>query len=193
MPSIYLVMDMENDLIHPDGPNGKTTYAEQVRGRNIIANTKAAIAKARAAGLPVGYVRVGFSPDYRECPPNSPVFGGAKKNGLFKLGTWGTEIHQEIAPQPQDFMITKHRVSPYYATPLEAILRAKGITRIYCSGVSTNGVVQAAVREGHDRDYEMIVLEDCCCALTKEEHEYAVANFRRYCSGLTTAGEVSFS
>ena len=88
-------------------------------------------AKARAAGVKIAYVRVGFSPDYRECPPNSPVFGGAKKNGLFKLGAWGTEIHPEIAPQPQDFMITKHRVSPYYATPLEAILRAKGIAEIF--------------------------------------------------------------
>jgi nicotinamidase-related amidase len=192
MASIYLVMDMENDLIHPDGPNGKTTYAEQVKARQIIPNTQSAIAKARAAGLPIGYVRVGFSPDYRECPPNSPVFSGARKNGLFKLGEWGTEIHADIAPQSGDHLITKHRVSPFYATSLEAILRARGITRIYCSGVSTNGVVHAAVREGHDRDYEMIVLEDCCCALTLEEHEHALASFKRYCSVLTISRDVKF-
>ena len=53
--------------------------------------------------------------------------------------------------------------------------------RIYCSGISTNAVVQAAVREGHDRDYEMVLLEDCCCALSAEEHESAIKLLQRFC------------
>ena len=193
MPSILLVMDMENDLVHVDGPNGKTAYAQQVKDRQVLPNARRAIERARAAGLPIGYVRVGFSADYRECPPASPVFSGARKNGLFQLGTWGTEIHPDLAPRPEDFLITKHRVSPFYATTLEAILRAHAITRLYCCGVSTNGVVHAAVREGHDRDYEMVVLEDCCCAMTADEHAASVASFRRFCTALTNAAEVTFT
>lgn len=189
--SIYLVLDMENDLVHADGPNGKAGYSEQVQGRGIVEKTRRAIDKARAAGLPIGFVRVGFSPDYRECPPNSPIFSGARKNGIFKLGEWGTETHPDLDQQPTDFDIIKHRVSPFYSTNLEAILRANGITRIYCSGISTNAVVQAMVREGHDRDYEMIVLEDCCAGLTKEEHEYAVAGLQRFCR-MTNSEEVVF-
>jgi nicotinamidase-related amidase len=187
MPSIYLVLDMENDLVHEEGPNARGPYGEQARGRGIVPRTGEALHKARAAGVKVGYVRVGFSPDYRECPPNSPIFSAARKNGLFKLGTWGTEIHPAIAPQPEDFQVVKHRVSPFYSTPLEAILRANGITRIYCSGISTNAVVQATVREGHDRDYEMVVLEDCCCALSEEEHQNAIAGLRRFCTIVTSA------
>jgi nicotinamidase-related amidase len=148
-----------------------------------------AIDKARAAGLRIGFVRVGFSPDYRECPPNSPIFSGARKNGVFKLGEWGTQVHPDLAQQPGDFDIVKHRVSPFYATTLEAILRAHGIRRIYCSGISTNAVVQAMVREGHDRDYEMVVLEDCCCALSAEEHQMAIATLKRFCR-LTSSEEV---
>ena len=189
--SIYLVLDMENDLVHADGPNGKAAYGEQVRTRGIIGKTRAAIDKARAAGLRVGFVRVGFSPDYRECPPNSPIFSGARKNGVFKLGEWGTQVHPDLGQQPGDFDIVKHRVSPFYATALEAILRANGIRRIYCSGISTTAVVQALVREGHDRDYEMVVLEDCCCALSAEEHDMAVTTFKRFCK-LTTSEQVQF-
>lgn len=189
--SIYLVLDMENDLIHADGPNGKAAYGEQVRGRNIIENTRRAIDKARAAGVPVGFVRVGFSSDYRECPPNSPIFSGARKNGIFKLGTWGTEVHPDLGQQPGDLDIVKHRVSPFYSTTLEASLRAKGIQRIYCSGISTNAVVQAVVREGHDRDYEIVVLEDGCCALSAEEHAQAVQGFKRFCT-LSSSTEVVF-
>lgn len=189
--SIYLVLDMENDLVHPDGPNGKGPYGQQVQSRQIIARTRTAIAKARVAGVAIGYVRVGFSPDYRECPPDSPIFSLARKNGLFKLGTWGTEIHPDIAPEAGDFQIVKYRVSPFYGTSLEPILRANGITRIYCSGVSTNAVVQAAVREGHDRDYAMVVLEDCCCALSEEEHNLAIASLKRFCT-ITTSADIAF-
>lgn len=190
--AIYLVLDMMNDLVHADGPNGKAAYGEQVRSRAIIGKTRTAIDKARAAGLRVGFVRVGFSPDYRECPPNSPIFSGARKNGIFKLGGWGTETHPELGQRPEDFDIVKHRVSPFYATSLEAILRAQGIRRIYCSGISTNAVVQATVRDGHDRDYDVVVLEDCCCALSAEEHESAMANLKRFCT-ITTSGEVAFT
>lgn len=191
MSSIYLVLDMENDLVHESGPNATGPYGQQVKSRQIIARTRDALGKARAAGIRVGYVRVGFSPDYRECPPTSPIFSGVKKNGLLKLGTWGTEIHPAIAPTPEDVQVIKHRVSPFYSTNLEAILRANDISRIYCSGISTNAVVQSTVREGHDRDYEMIVIEDCCCALSEDEHMSSIANLKRFCL-ITTSTEVRF-
>ena len=70
---LYLVLDMINDIVHDDGPNGKGPMGEQLRQRGVIGRTKAAIAKARAGGMRIGYVRVGFSPDYKECPANSPV------------------------------------------------------------------------------------------------------------------------
>ncbi|WP_156373141.1 cysteine hydrolase [Pseudorhodoferax sp. Leaf267] len=184
--SIYLVLDMENDLVHADGVNYKAAYAEQVESRRIVPNTRVAIDKARAANVRVGFVRVGFSPDYRECPPNSPIFSGARTRGVFQLGTWGTETHPSLGQRPEDLDIVKHRVSPFYATSLEAILRAQDIRRIYCSGVSTNAVVQAMVREGHDRDYEIVVLEDCCCAPTAEEHANAIGGLKRFCQ-LTTS------
>ncbi|MEI6026489.1 MAG: isochorismatase family cysteine hydrolase [Betaproteobacteria bacterium] len=178
--TLYLVLDMINDLVHPQGPNGNSPYGVQCRERQIVQKTAVAVLKARAAGVPLGFVRIGFSPDYRECPRQSPIFGGARKAGLFKLGTWGCEVHPDIAPAPNDFDIVKHRVSPFYSTSLEAVLRAQGTRRVVCSGISTNAVVQATVREGHDRDYEMVVLEDACCAMSAEEHESAVKTMGRF-------------
>jgi nicotinamidase-related amidase len=189
--SIYLVLDMLNDLVHPDGPNGKAPYGEQSRARHIVDNTRRALEKARAAGLRVGFVRVGFSQDYRECPVNSPIFSAARKNGIFKLGTWGTQTHPDLGQQPGDLDIVKHRVSPFHGTQLDLLLRTHNIRRIYCSGISTNAVVQAAVREGHDHDYEMIVLEDGCCGLSAEEHAGAIKSLQRFCK-MTTSAEVAF-
>lgn len=184
--SILLVMDMMNDLIHPDGAAGKA-YGVTCAARNVYENTKLAIARAREAGMRVGYVRVGFSPDYRECPPNSPIFSKARDNGMFKLGTWGTEVYSEFAPQEGDADIIKHRVSPFYGTSLAPLLSANGIKRLVLSGVSTNGVVSAAVREGHDRDFECVLLEDCCAGATDEEHDFALAGLRRYATVTSAA------
>jgi nicotinamidase-related amidase len=189
--SIFLVLDMINDLVHEDGPNGKKGYGPILAKRNTIANTAEALRRARAAGVPVGYVRVGFSPDYRECPPTSPLFQGVKKAGLFKLGTWGTEVHPALAPQPGDFDIVKHRVSPFYATELKTILGALGARRLVICGVSTSGAVLSAAKEGHDRDYEMVVLEDCCCALTEAQHQAVIDQMQRI-AAITTSTEVAW-
>lgn len=192
MKSIYLVLDMQNDLVHIDGPNGKSPMGEQVRARQVVEKTAGVIAKARAAGVAVGFVRVGFSPEYQECPKASPVFGGAPKAGLFKLGGWGTEIHPALEQRPGDVQVTKHRVSPFYSTTLEAQLRAGGYGRIYCSGVSTQAVVQATVRDGHDRDYEMVVIEDASCAHSEEEHRNSMGSIARFCKVVSSA-DVDFS
>jgi nicotinamidase-related amidase len=189
--ALYLVCDMINDLVHEEGPNGKTGFGPELARRNTVARTAEALAKARAAGVKVGYVRVGFSADYRECPPSSPVFSKARDNGLFKLGTSGTEVHPDIKPMPGDYDIVKHRVSPFYATNLEAILRGQGITRIYFGGVSSVAVVQATARDGHDRDYEMVLLEDCCASFTAEEHANSMAMLGRF-ARITTSAEVQF-
>ena len=189
--TLFLVMDMMNDLVAEDGFNAKT-YGVQVKERNVLANTAKAIAAARAAGAQVGYVRVGFSPDYREAPQSSPIFSGARKNGIFQLGTPGTEVHPAIAPEYQDFDIIKHRVSPFYATSLEAILRAQGIERVVLCGVSTNGVVHSGAREAHDRDYEVVILEDCCAGVTLDEHTHAIACLGRF-GTITTTAEFDFA
>jgi len=189
--TLFLVMDMMNDLVAEDGFNAKT-YGVQVKERDVLANTARAIAAARQAGARLGFVRVGFSPDYREAPAASPIFSGARNNGIFKLGTKGTEVHPALAPAPGDFDIVKHRVSPFYATSLEAILRAQGIERIVMCGVSTNGVVHSGAREAHDRDYEVVILEDCCAGVTPDEHTHAIACLGRYAT-ITTTDQFDFT
>ena len=190
--AMFLVCDMINDLVHEDGPNGKKGYGPELARRKTIANTAEALRKARAAGIKIGYVRVGFSPDYRECPPNSRIFQGAKKAGMFKLGTWGTEVHPALAPQPGDFDIVKHRVSPFYASSLEAILRANQIQRLYISGVSTSGAVLSGAKDGHDRDYDVFVLDDCCCALSEAQHQAVIDQMKRMTT-ILTAKQVTFA
>ncbi len=109
-----------------------------------------------------------------------------------KLGGWGTEVHPELAPEPGDFDTVKHRVSPFYGTNLEPVLRAHGIQRLFMTGVSPGGVVLSTAKDGHDRDCDVCVIEDCCCAASEEEHRVLIENMIRYAT-ITTSRDVDFA
>lgn len=187
MKSAYLVLDMQNDLVHPDGPNGKSPLGAEAHRRDVVAKTARAIAAARKAGMLVGFVRVGFSEDYRECPESSPLFSMVRQYGILKLGTWGAELHPALPVEPRDLQVVKHRVSPFYATPLEMLLRTTGVGHVVCSGVSTQAVVQACTRDAHDRDFHVTVLEDCCSAPSEEEHRVSIASIGMFAT-IATSG-----
>jgi nicotinamidase-related amidase len=60
------------------------------------------------------------------------------------------------------------------------------------SGVSTNYVMQSAVREAHDRGYEVVILEDACSALSEEEHQWAIKGLSRMAQ-VTTSDTFTFA
>ena len=189
----YLAMDLVNDLIHGSGPNGGGLGAEAAR-RNVVANTQAALEKARAANALVIFVRVGFNSaaSYADCSKVSPLFSAIANYGLLKLNSWGTELHEGLSRRDGELDIVKHRISPFYATHLEAVLRANAVEQLVLSGVSTNYVVSSAARDAHDRDYQVTILEDCCSAESEAEHRHAIKSVRSLCRSVTTVGAFNF-
>ena len=58
--------------------------------------------------------------------------------------------------------------------------------------LTTQAVVQATVRDGHDRDFEMVVIEDASCAHSDEEHKNSMGSIARFCK-VVTVDTVDFS
>ncbi len=168
MQNALVVIDYINDLVHPDGK--RRMYARQVSENHVLTHTNTAISSARKTSTPVIFVKVGFSPDYRDLPTNSPFFSSLAEAGALRLGRWGTEFHEDLDVQPDDLIVVKPRINPFYSTRLEAILRASKVTDIYFSGVGTTWAVQSAVRTAHDMDYNVFVISDACAAASEEEH-----------------------
>lgn len=185
MTTAFLALDLINDIVDP---NGKIAGSSgQVAARGVIANAAAALQVARRRGwLPI-LVKVGFAPGYVAQPKASPIFGRAHELGALALDGWGTQFHPVLGAQPTDTVLVKPRVSAFYGTALEPVLRANAVARLVVCGVSTTWAVQSTVREGHDRDYEMVVVEDACAAATAEEHEASIAALRRIARTVTSA------
>jgi len=112
-------------------------------------------------------------------PKTSPLFGGAHESGALAIGTPGTAFHPDIRADCADLVVIKPRVSAFYGTDLEAALRVRRVERVVLGGVSTAWAVQAAARDAHDRDYQVVVVEDLCSAATEAEHEASLEVLRR--------------
>ena len=168
-----LVMDCQNDIVDEKGKmaamnNG--AMARLIKEHNVL-GTIARLAEAgRRAGVPIIHVRHAYRSDYADAPQNTPILAGMKQNEILKDGTWGAEIHAEIKAQPKDIVITKTRVSAFYASPLEAILSAQGITHLVLTGIATDGVVEGTARDGVDRGYYVTIPDDCSATFSEEAH-----------------------
>jgi nicotinamidase-related amidase len=85
----------------------------------------------------------------------------------------GAAIHPSLAPQPDDIIVTKHRVGAFTGTDLDMILRAQDIDTLILFGIYTSGVVLSTLRHlrlAADADYRIIVLKDCCADPDAEVH-----------------------
>lgn len=88
--------------------------------------------------------------------------GLIKLKGGFLYGTPEVEIPKTVAPQEDDLLIYKNRISSFVGTDLEIVLRGQGVRNIVLTGIATSGVVLSTLRQAVDMDYAVTVLEDLC-------------------------------
>ena len=194
MKDAVFVLDMMNEIVRADGAWAKLGYGygPESERRDVVRKTARVVQHARSNNIPVIYVTVGYTSGYPEWPTGSPVFTDVgREAGLLQIGTWNQAIHDDLAPLPSERLVTKRRVSPFFATDLELLLRTQKIERLVLCGVATDHVVIATARDGHDRDFRIVVLEDCCAAASMDRHEAALVVLNGVAE--ITSSEVHFS
>ena len=179
--TLFLVMDMMNDLVAEDGFNAQT-YGVQVKQRDVLANTADGDRRgARRRACRIGYVRVGFSPDYREAPANSPIFSGRAQERHLParhLGHRGPPGARAAGGR------LRHRQAPGQPV-LRHLARADPARQRASSGSScaasrpTASSIPARARR-MTATTRCVILEDCCAGVTPDEHMHAIACLGRY-------------
>jgi len=164
--SALLLQDLQNELIKGNRP------VVPLSGAALIANCQKLLTKARAVGMPIIYVRVARRPDLKDAP-RPPLGTPPGTSGAPSLieGSEGATIVAELAPRPEDVIVTKHTTSPFHTTDLGVYLRRFGISTLLLTGYSTTGVVEGSLRDARDQDYDCVVVRDCCAAATVQEHD----------------------
>jgi biuret amidohydrolase len=79
---------------------------------------------------------------------------------ILVLGEDGNQIIPELAPIDKEIVITKPGKGAFYNTNLHEVLQAREISHLIISGITTEVCVQSTIREGNDRGYECLLVED---------------------------------
>lgn len=137
----------------------------------VVATAAGVLERARAAGLPVVFIRVAFRPGHPEVSDRNQMFSAIKKAGRMQLTDPASEIDARLAPLDTEFVVVKHRVGSFYGTELQPILDAHDIDTLVLLGVATGGVVLSTVRYAADRDYRLVVVRDGCGDADPQIHE----------------------
>jgi len=134
---------------------------------------------ARAAGMTIIHVKVGFRPGLPEISSRNALFGAIKSSEqhqqLFREPL--AAIPAAVAPLENEIVITKHRISAFSGTDLAMILRANDIDTLVLYGISTSGVVLSTLLEAFDADYRVAVISDCCADLDSQLHDCLIQRF----------------
>ncbi|MGW4590511.1 isochorismatase family cysteine hydrolase [Amycolatopsis thermoflava] len=178
MSTALLVVDVQNGFCHPDGSLPR--LGRELDGAAAaVANTAAAVARAREAGVPVVFTRHVYRPGrVDEGPRLAELSGGlAELHGL-EVGTWDADVVDELGCTAADLVVDKARFDAFLWTSLDPLLHGLGVTGLVVCGVVTNICVESTVRAAFMRDYRVTLLEDCCAAMTRRQHEIGVEIMR---------------
>ena len=159
---------------------------------DLVTRAAGVLKKARDRGLSVFHVQVGFRPGLPEISPRNLLFSSIKNSVQHQqiFQGPGGAIHPAVAPQGEDIVITKHRISAFAGTDLDMILRAQEIETLILFGIATSGVVLATLLHAVDADYRLIVVKDCCADADPEVHRSLIEKVFPRLARVVTAGEL---
>jgi nicotinamidase-related amidase len=155
----FLVMDVLNRNVQ-----------RFVNNPEVIVPFQRAVNTARNARIPVIFVRVAFRDGYPEISAQNKAFSTVVKLGGMMISEDSSQIHDSVAPRPDEPVVTKLRVSAFAGSDLEVILRSRRIDTLILTGIATSGVVLSTLREAADKDYGLVVLSDACLDADPEVH-----------------------
>lgn len=170
-----VLIDLQNDFLHPEG-----WYAQNgidiSHMRRVIEPTQRLVEAARAAGVPLVWTQHGYR-DTRDAGPFLELRPFLKEGGL-RIGTWGFDLYPELDVRAEDWIVEKNRLSGFYNTKLELVLRALGAETVLFTGVLTNQCVAATSKDASFRDFKPIVIEECTGTTLPHLHEPATEMMR---------------
>ncbi|GAB4227567.1 MAG: peroxyureidoacrylate/ureidoacrylate amidohydrolase RutB [Elainellaceae cyanobacterium] len=196
-----IVVDMQNDFCHPDGWLAHIGV-DVTPAREPIAPLKTLLPELRAAGVPVIWLNWGNRPDllnigaglrhvYNPTGEGVGLTDPLPKNSapVLTKGSWAAAVVDELIIEPQDVQVDKYRMSGFWDTPLDSILRNLGRTTLFFGGVNADQCVMATLQDANFLGYDCILVRDCTATTSPSYCLQATLYNVNQCFGFVTDSE----
>jgi ureidoacrylate peracid hydrolase len=187
-----VIVDMQNDFCHPQGVMGR--HGEDLSEFPAAIETIAGLVKtARASGAMIVHVQGANMETGRPGNHRGLVSEKQKVMQLTKPDTWGAEQVAELAPDPGEEIVVKHRYSSFVDTRLETLLRTNHIKTLVVTGTATQTCVESTVRDGQMRDYRIVVPRDGVASRGRHQHlkQASLETMELYFADVVQAADVT--
>jgi nicotinamidase-related amidase len=193
-----IIIDMQNDFCAKGGwvDHLGVDYSPD---RAPIAPLQRLLPRLRRAKVPIIWVNWGNRPDLMNMPPNQlhlykpsgvgiglgePLPGSGAH--VLEKDSWAAAVVDELEKKPGDISVDKYRISGFWDTPLDSILRNLGVKTLLFAGVNTDQCVLCSLQDANFLGYGCVLVEDCC-ATTSPDYCTAATIFNvKKCFGFVT-------
>jgi biuret amidohydrolase len=199
-----LAVDVHRGHLDPEIGTMPVSASDAVRVRAACARL---LAGARTFSVPVIYVLLTYR---RTTPPGVESMGNPFWRAVEQVkqsltpgrrstilhhnqeGSPQTELPPELSPQQGDYVIrSKKRLSAFYGTDLEILLRSLGTSTVVIAGINTNTCVLCTAFDAFNRDLQVIVAADAVASMYGEDlHVFGLENLRRCLGWVLTTDEI---
>jgi nicotinamidase-related amidase len=169
-----IVIDMQNDFC---APGGWVDYlgVDYRPDRAPIEPLRRLLPVLRSNDVPIVWVNWGNRSDLMNMPPNQIHLYKPRGSGIglgeplpgsgahvLEKDSWAAAVVDELEIVPGDIKVDKYRISGFWDTPLDSILKNLGCRSLFFSGVNTDQCVLHSLTDANFLGYGCIMVEDCC-------------------------------
>jgi ureidoacrylate peracid hydrolase len=185
-----VIIDMQKLFCAPGAP------AEVPGSRDIVEPINQLTEELRKIGVPVIWVlhansQTGGRSDW-ELFFNYIVADDVREKTKQSLAPGRQQVWSGLTVDPADTKVIKNRYSALIAgsSGLERLLRSLDIDTVLVAGTKTNICCEATARDAMMLDFKVVMVSDCCAALSDDEHRSALENIIQQFGDVMTSDEV---
>ena len=199
--SAIVVVDMQNDFCAPGGwLSSIGVDTSPLLGPVEPLNRLLPV--LRRFGVPVVWLNWGNRADRMNLSPSvlhvydpdgegRGIGSPLPENGsrVLEKGSWGASLVEGLVPGPEDIWVDKYRMSGFWDTPLDSILRNLGVTTLFFAGVNLDQCVMHTLQDAVCLGYDAVLLADCCATSSPSFCADATLYNIKQCYGFVAGSE----
>lgn len=190
-----VIIDMVNDFCSPGGWTD-ISGLDYKKCREAIPGIQNALKTAREMDMWIVWINWQNRQDLRNLgaptlysfkhKPSQKGIGEDSEHGkILTADSWGATIVEELREleEDDDIHVDKVRMSGFYGTHLDQVLRTQGINTLYFTGVNIDQCVTTTMEDAYFRDYNAVLLSDAATTSSPDFCKEAVLHNAKHCWG----------